>query len=37
MPKKHKDDVIALSALEVDLLTVLTGKELYGLELLETN
>jgi DNA-binding PadR family transcriptional regulator len=35
MPKKNKEGVIVLSALELDLLTVLMGKELYGLELLE--
>jgi len=35
MPKKNKKGVIVLSALEVDLLTVLRGGELYGLDLLE--
>lgn len=35
MPKKNKEGVIVLSALELDLLTVLLGEELYGLELLE--
>lgn len=35
MPKKNKDGVFILSALELDLLTVLMGEELYGLELLE--
>ena len=35
MPKKNKEGVIVLSALEEDLLTVLMGEELYGLELLE--
>ncbi|MEM8717990.1 MAG: helix-turn-helix transcriptional regulator [Cyanobacteria bacterium P01_G01_bin.39] len=35
MPKKSKNGVIVLSALELDLLTVLAGEELYGLELLE--
>ena len=35
MPKKNKEGVIVLSALEVDLLTVLTSDDLYGLELLE--
>lgn len=35
MPKKNKEGVIILSALELDLLTVLRGEELYGLEILE--
>ena len=35
MPKKNKKGVIVLSALEVDLLTVLRGGELYGLDILE--
>ncbi|VEP18062.1 putative transcriptional regulator [Hyella patelloides LEGE 07179] len=35
MPKKNQQGVIVLSALELDLLTVLMGEELYGLELLE--
>ncbi|MEM7557230.1 MAG: helix-turn-helix transcriptional regulator [Cyanobacteria bacterium P01_A01_bin.84] len=35
MPKKNKEGVIVLSALELDLLTVLRGEELYGLELLD--
>lgn len=35
MPKKNKEGVIVLSALEEDLLTVLMGGELYGLELLD--
>lgn len=35
MSKKNKEGIIVLSALEVDLLTVLIGEELYGLELLE--
>ena len=36
MPKQNYKNTVILSALEVDLLTVLIGKELYGLELLET-
>ena len=35
MSEKNEKGVIALSALEEDLLTVLMGEELYGLELLE--
>ncbi len=35
MPKKNEKGVIVLSALELDLLTVLMGGELYGLEILE--
>ena len=35
MPKKNKEGVIVLSALELDLLTVLTREELYGLDLLK--
>ena len=35
MPKKNKEGVIVLSALELDILTVLMGGELYGLEILE--
>ncbi|MEL6582012.1 MAG: helix-turn-helix transcriptional regulator [Cyanobacteria bacterium J06621_12] len=35
MPKKNKQGVIVLSALEFDLLTVILGEELYGLELLD--
>lgn len=35
MPKKNKEGVIVLSALELDLLLALKGEELYGLELLE--
>ncbi|MGK7947948.1 MAG: PadR family transcriptional regulator [Xenococcaceae cyanobacterium] len=35
MPKRNKKGVIVLSALELDLLTVLKGGELYGLEILE--
>jgi PadR family transcriptional regulator, regulatory protein PadR len=35
MAKKNKKGVIVLSALELDLLTVLRSEELYGLELLE--
>ncbi len=35
MPKKNKEGVIVLSALELDLLTVLTREELYGLDLLD--
>lgn len=35
MPKKNKEGVIVLSALELDLLTALRGRELYGLELLD--
>ena len=35
MPKKNKQGGYMLSALELDLLTVLLGGEKYGLELLE--
>ena len=35
MPKKNDKGVIVLSALELELLTVLMREELYGLELLE--
>ena len=35
MPKKNQQGVIVLSALELDLLTVLRGEELYGLKLLD--
>lgn len=35
MPKKNKEGVIVLSALELDLLLALKGEELYGLALLE--
>ena len=35
MPKKNKEGGYMLSALELDLLTVLRGGELYGLELLD--
>ena len=35
MSKRNKEGVIILSALELDLLTVLRGEELYGLRLLE--
>ena len=35
MPKRNKEGVIVLSALELDILTVLMGGELYGLEILE--
>ena len=35
MPKKNEKGVIVLSALEQDLLTVLMGGEVYGLELLD--
>ncbi|MEL6441988.1 MAG: helix-turn-helix transcriptional regulator [Cyanobacteria bacterium J06621_8] len=35
MPKKNKQGGIDLSALDLDLLTVLRGEELYGLELLD--
>lgn len=35
MPKKNNEGGYALSALELELLTVLLGEELYGLELLE--
>lgn len=35
MPKKNKEGIIVLSALELDLLLALRGEELYGLKLLE--
>jgi PadR family transcriptional regulator, regulatory protein PadR len=35
MPKKNKEGVIVLSALELDLLLALKGEDLYGLELLK--
>lgn len=35
MPKRNKEGIIVLSALELDLLLTLKGEELYGLELLE--